>query len=215
MSQINGGKKGAKNTTTARFPNMLNNQKMLIAASALRQANDNYNRKFNKAVSDATKDASADIAQYMCQKMADGGGTGVFSGPGNGADTPLAPPYSISYEIGSGLTTAQLMQGGKSITGDLGSAGTKHAGNKVSDVIDALTVLGGKAQTASARGGVQRTAFAIFTRETRNCHICTSTVISSCSSSGGTRGFLGIGAKAATSDCKLSEPKENCEDIPM
>ncbi|MFQ6744624.1 MAG: hypothetical protein ACLRFN_01430, partial [Alphaproteobacteria bacterium] len=46
LSQITGDK-GAK--TEARFPNLLNQVKMQIAISALRQAQDNYNKKYNEA----------------------------------------------------------------------------------------------------------------------------------------------------------------------
>ena len=107
--------------TTARFPNLLNQTKMLIASSALRKAQDNYNAKFNKAVADATKDASADLAQYMCQMMAVNGGAPVG---GTNVDTTLAPPYAISYEVGAGLDINALAQGGRgsSATGSSGVA---------------------------------------------------------------------------------------------
>ena len=64
LSQIT----GKEQQTSGRFPNLLNQTKTMIAASALRKAQDNYNAKLNTAISDATKDASLDLAQYMCQK---------------------------------------------------------------------------------------------------------------------------------------------------
>ena len=106
LSQIT-GEKGA--STTGRFPNLLNQDKMQIAVSALRQAQDNYNNKLNYEISEATKNASTDLAQYMCQKIAENGGAG---GTDVNASTPLTPPYSISYDVGSGLTTEELAQGG-------------------------------------------------------------------------------------------------------
>ena len=66
LSQIT-GKENQK--TTARFPNLLNQVKMQIASSALRQAQDNYNEKLNYEIAEATKNASVDLAQYMCQML--------------------------------------------------------------------------------------------------------------------------------------------------
>jgi hypothetical protein len=204
LSQIN-GQSGRNNKTTARFPNLLNNTKQLIAASALRQAQDNYNKKFNKMVAEATKEASADMAQYMCQMMAAGGGQGMSQ-----ADTPLAPAYAISYDVGTGLTKDDLMKGG---SGFMNTGGGANAGGSVNaGIIDIGFSKGG---SASADGGVYRERTAVFSRETRNCHFCTMTTVKSCSSSGGTKGFLGIGAKSASSSCTQSDPIENCTDIAM
>jgi hypothetical protein len=190
LSQIN-GKNSKNNKTSARFPNLLNNQKQLIAASALRKAQDNYNKKFQKLVADAMKDASADMAQYMCQKMADGGGSTLAS-----LDTPLAPPYSISYDVGTGLTTADLMKGGSGVDSTSRSAGG-NAG-----------YLGGSNASSSGANIMRK---ALFNRETRNCHICTTTSVTNCSTSGSTS----WGHNSRNTSCSTSEPKEKCEDVAM
>jgi len=187
---------------------------MLISSAALRQAQTNYNKKFKEDVAKATKDASADLAQFMCQKVAAGGGG---TGGGN-VDTDLLQAWAISYDISAGMTLEQLMSGGGrniiSTAGGGASAGDSKQ-NKLADVIDALAVFGGKPQSVSAGGGITQLTTAIFSRETRNCHICTTTTVKSCSASGGTKGFLGIGAKGATSSCTMSAPSEKCEDILM
>ncbi len=155
LSQINGKGRGANNTTSARFPNLLNSVKMQIAVSALRQAQDNYNAKLNKEIAEATKDASADLAQYMCQKIAENGGAG---GTGSvDASTPLTPPYAISYDVGSGLTTKDLTSGG---TGET-------------------------SVTTTAGSGMTKTVTSIFSRDTRTCHVCTTISTQSCTIKGG------------------------------
>jgi len=177
LSQIT-GKKNDK--TTGRFPNLLNAVKMQIAVAALRQAQDNYNKKLTEEISKATKDASADLAQYMCQKIAQNGGS---AGVGTAAvDTPLAPPYAISYEVGSGITNAELM---------------KQASNLESQY------------TTTAGSGVTRTVTSLFSRETRNCHVCTTVSTQSCTKKGG---FLGIGKKQS---CTVTTKGPDCEDIIM
>ena len=175
LSQIT-GKKNDK--TTGRFPNLLNQVKMQIAVAALRQANDNYNKKLNHEIAQATKDASADLAQYMCQKMAQNGATG---GTNTDVDTPLAPPYAISYDVGSGLTTAQLKLGGKGET-------TFKADNG---------------------SGVSRETTALFSRETRNCHVCTTVTTQSCSRKGGSL------FHRSKSSCTTETKGPECQDIIM
>ena len=188
LSQIT-GKKNQK--TSARFPNLLNQVKMQIAISALRQAQDNYNAKFNKAVADATKDASADLAQYMCHKMAEVGATTLKS-----PDVDLAPPYAISYEVGSGLKAEDLTSGGHS-TLDLGKVSYKNGG-----------YLGGG---SSDMGSGTKETSAVFNRETRICHVCTTTVTQSCKTSGSTSWFH----NSRNVSCETNDPIEKCEDIPM
>jgi len=105
---------------------------------------------------------------------------------------------------------SQLTQGGSSTTGGAGSA---SAGGSVNaGILDIGYSAGGK---SSASGGIQRNVQAVFSRETRNCHVCTQTITTKCSSSGGTKGFLGIGAKASSTNCSPSAPVDRCEDIPM
>ena len=204
LSQIT-GKRGQK--TKARFPNLLNQVKMQIAVSALRQAQNNYNKKFNDAVFEASKDASADIAQYMCHKLA--ATNGELSGSTNTeVDTPLAPPYAISYDVGAGLTSDKLMAGGKSMTefgkmsGDFGSAGVHLGAGSF-----------GSNKFKFEGGGSTREVWSMFNRETRNCHFCTSTITQSCKVKQKS-GFLGIGA-SKTMECTSSDPVEKCEDIPL
>ncbi len=190
LSQIT-GKAGAK--TTGRFPNLLNTVKMQIAVAALRQAQDNYNAKFNSAVADAAKDASADLAQYMCQKMAEtGSGAGMSS-----VDTPLAPPYAISYEVGAGLTVADLAKGGSGVIQTNGAVFNNDSGWSKGSSLDT--------------GGVSKTTRAVFSRETRICHICTQTSSQDCKTSGGTSWFH----NNKKVDCTTNVSEEKCEDIQM
>ena len=188
LSQIT-GKKGEK--TVGRFPYLLNQLKMQIATSALRQAQDNYNAKLNKAIADAAKDASTDIAQYMCQKMAETGAMTLTS-----PDTDLMPPYAIAYEVGSGLTSEDLSQGGHGVT-QLGGVTFKNDGYL------------GKANTNMNSGTKETTA--VFNRETRVCHICTTTVVQNCKTTGSKSWFH----NNRNVSCEASEPIEKCEDIPM
>ncbi len=202
LSQIT----GKKESTTARFPNLLTQVKMQIAVAALRQAQDNYNAKFTKAVADATQNASTDLAQYMCQKIAATGGE--FYGASSDIDTPLAPPYAISYDVGAGMTNADLVKGGSSIV-----EGAKQTSDFSSSGMDLGSLnFGSKKHTFSANG-VTREAWSLFNRETRNCHFCTNTVTQSCETKK-SNGFFGIGGSQKTS-CKTSEPVEKCEDIAM
>ena len=188
LSQIT-GKKGQK--TTARFPNLLNQVKMQIAVSALRQAQDNYNAKFNQAVADATKDASADIAQYMCQKMAEVGASTLTS-----PSVDLAPPYAISYEVGTGLNAEDLTTGGHG-TIDLGKVSYKNNGYL------------GKS-SGDLNGGTKETT-AVFNRETRTCHVCTTIVTQNCKTTGSKSWFH----NNRNTSCTTNAPIEKCEDIPM
>lgn len=202
---------GKKEKTSARFPNLLNQVKMQIAVAALRQAQDNYNKKFNKAVADASKEASADIAQYLCQMMpvTDGGSaTGLTT-----ADTPLTAPYAISYDVGAGLNNMDLVNGGKGSSNFGTAVMDKTAGtSKFAEVVNSFTGLGSNKVKVNLPGGT-REMWSLFNRETRNCHYCTSTVTKNCTSVS-KKGFLGIGAKDEM-NCQESDPVEKCEDIPM
>lgn len=180
LSQITGGQ-GAR--TTGRFPNLLNQVKMQIAIAALRQAQDNYNKKLNAEIASATKNASADLAQYMCQKIAANGGAGY--GISASANTPLTAPYAISYDVGAGLSTEDLAKGG----------------------------VGGITFKSSNGSGVSKETSAVFSRDTRNCHICTTVTTQSCTQTK-RGGFLGIGKKSSSS-CTTKTDGPNCEDIVM
>ena len=190
LSQITGNE---GDMTSGRFPNLLNQVKMQIAASALRQAQDNYNNKLNTAIAEATRDASADLAQYMCQKIAENGG----SGGGNvEASTPLTPPYSISYDVGSGLTTEDLAKGGAGVLQADGVTFTNSG------------YLGGASLNG---GGMTKTVRAIFSRDTRTCHICTQTVTQNCKTTGSSSWFH----NNRNTSCTTETSEEVCEDIVM
>ncbi len=175
LSQITGNK---NQKTTARFPNLLNQVKIQIAMSALRQAQDNYNKKLNKAVADATKDASADVAQYMCHKIAQNGGAqvGVVE-----VDTSLTPPYAISYDVGTGLNLDDL---------------TANAFGQTTFKSD------------NGSGMIKETS-ALFNRETRNCHVCTTITTQSCTVKGGNW------FRKKNTSCTTETKDPICEDIQM
>ena len=209
LSQITGNE---GEMTSGRFPNLLNQVKMQIAASALRQAQDNYNNKLNTAIAEATRDASADLAQYMCQMLPTTGG--VVLG-GLDVDTPLTEPYSISYDVGAGLDNSMLVQGAgrtASATGGTATLDTTAGASKASEIINSFTGLGSNRVKIELPSGT-REMWSLFNRETRTCHYCTSTVTKSCESIS-KKGFLGIGAKNELK-CTESEPVEKCEDIVM
>ena len=209
LSQITGNE---GEMTSGRFPNLLNQVKMQIAASALRQAQDNYNNKLNTAIAEATRDASADLAQYMCQMLPTTGG--VVLG-GLDVDTPLTEPYSISYDVGAGLDNSMLVQGAgrtASATGGTATLDTTAGASKASEIINSFTGLGSNRVKIELPSGT-REMWSLFNRETRICHYCTSTVTKSCESIS-KKGFLGIGAKNELK-CTESEPVEKCEDIVM
>ena len=191
LSQITGGA-GAQ--TEGRFPNLLNQVKMQIAIAALRKAQDNYNAKLNEQIAEATKNASTDLAQYMCQKIAENGGAG---GVGSTTpSTPLTPPYAISYDVGAGLTLEDLTKGGAGVMTTEGAT-FKNDG-----------YLGGSTFTS---GGATRQVTAIFSRETRNCHICTTTTTQDCKTTGSSSWFHNSRNTSCTT--KVSDPV--CEDIQM
>lgn len=205
------GEKDAR-ATKARFPNLLNQIKIQIAMAALRKAQDNYQAKYNEYLAQATKDASADIAQYMCQMLPVTGGAQV--GATSNERTELTPPYAISYEVGSGLNNTLLSQGGhsSSATGTSAKVDTTAGASKFSEAVDAFTGLAGQ-KVKSETGNGTREVWAVFNRDTRICHFCTSTITKSCSTVT-KKGFLGIGSTAEAS-CTESDPVEKCEDIEM
>jgi hypothetical protein len=190
LSQITG--KAEK--TKARFPNILNQTKILIAASALRKAQDNYNKKLNTTISEATKNASMDLAQYMCQKMAETGSAGIDSSTAN---TSLTPPYAISYEIGAGLNMDELMKGGAGVikAGGVSFSGTGY--------LSGHTKMNG--------GGMTKTTNAIFSRETRTCKICSTTTSEDCKTTGSSSWFHN--SKGVS--CTTNAQPEACHDIVM
>ena len=180
-------------STTGRFPNLLNQVKMQIAVAALRQAQDNYNAKLNTEIAEATKNASTDLAQYMCQKIAENGGAG---GGDINASTPLTPPYAISYDVGSGLTTEDLAKGGAGVLQTNGVTFTNKG------------YLGGSSLSG---GGMTRQVTAIFSRDTRTCHICTTTITQDCKTTGSSSWFH----NSRNTECTTNASEPVCEDIVM
>ena len=225
LSQIDPNSKRDNNMTVARFPNLLNQVKMQIALAALRQAQTNYQAKYNEYLAKATKDASADIAQYMCQMLPMTGGAPV--GAVDNEVVGLAPPYSISYEVGAGLNNKLLAVGGRGSSSTTGAVKVENLNSQkandfvqflgtavtagVSLGVDALAGAGGKS-SYEIPGGT-REMWATFNRDTRICRLCSSTVTRDCTSLY-KRWFLGIGQKSEV-NCTESEPVEKCDDIEM
>ena len=179
------GEAGKGVMTEARFPNLLNQYRVMIALSALRKAQDNYNKKVTEAISEAAKGASDDVAQYLCQRIADMGNSSSTT-KGLNLDTPLTAPYAISYEVGSGLSTKDLLSvstQGSSMVGDISN---KDKG-----------------------GGVLTERTAVFSRETRNCHVCTTKTTSSCKS------WANWSGQSKNKECNLVTSDPVCEDVKM
>ena len=196
LSQIN-GKSSKDNTTVARFPKLLNQYRVAIGMAALRKAQDNYNKKLDEAISNATRDASADVAQYMCQKIADARTTGSL---GNAIleQAPLTAPFAISYEVGSGLSAKDLTKGGAGVSNIAMGGGFSNGG-----------YLGGS--STDSLGGVMKDVSAVFDRDRRNCHVCTTTTTQSCKTTGSSSWFHNSRNKS----CETTTAEPFCEDIKM
>ncbi len=192
LSQIKGtGKKGKGKAekTEARYPNLMSQYRVMIAMSALRKAQENYNKKITQEISNATKNSSADVAQYLCQKMASvrSGKTKTGGMPSISANTPLTPPYAISYDVSTGLTTDQLT----SLEGHSEKKSTFGAGSGTNTVVDAS-----------------------FDRETRTCHICRTVTTVSCKTSSSRGGLFG-NKRSSETDCPATTVGPTCEDVTM
>lgn len=228
MTQIT-GPNNARNTAP-RFPNLLNQIKMQIALSALRQAQTNYQTKYNEYLTKATKDASTDDAQYMCQMLPVTGGAPVGSDAIKDQEVGLATPYAISYEVAAGLDNKLLAQGGRgtdTLTKDehidfSSGANAEDGISKVGRAIGAVASLGITEGIRSGNEtgipsydipGGKRDMWSTFNRETRICRLCTSTVTKDCTSKY-KNGFLGIG-RSTEFNCTESDPVEKCDDIEM
>ena len=188
LSQINGREntKGA-NQTTARFPNLLTQYRTMIGMAALRKAQDNYNKKVTKAIEEAAHNSSAEVAQFMCQKLGDMGNT-AFNLNSIAEQSPLTTPFAISYDVGTGLTTKSLLQGGY---------------GKTKEGADTFTYRG----RTSMNSGYTKETRATFDKATRICHICTTTTTTSCKNM--TKYFK------SESDCQVNAGEPICEDVKM
>jgi hypothetical protein len=186
LSQIN-GKDGKDNTTVARFPKLLNQYRVAIGMSALRKAQDNYNKKLTAAIQEASHNSSAEVAQFMCQKLGNMGNT-HYDLNQIAEQSPLTTPFAISYDIGTGLSTKALLEGGY---------------GKVQEGADTFTYRG----RTSKNSGMYKESRATFDAATRTCHICTSTTTTSCKNM--TKYFK------SESECTVSATDNFCEDLKM
>ena len=244
---------GKKEKTSARFPNLLNQVKMQIAVAALRQAQDNYNKKYNEYLAKAMDGASVDLANLMCNKLPASNGTaqGISAAELN---TSLMPAGAIVMEFG-GVSNASLAAGGSHSSTTLGKASASTASGAaaggsdggttstvmgtvagaagafvkmggevastlsfnpttaiVDGVVKAVVALASDKYTSEFDGGT-REMWSVFNRDTRVCHVCTSTITKDCKNKG-SRGFLGLWDSRGV-ECESGTPIEKCEDIPM
>lgn len=183
---------GKAEMTEARFPNLLNKVKGLIAMNVLRKAQDNYNKKLEKMIADATKEASLEIAQYMCNKMAQGGGnTNKING--TDPDKKLTPAYGIVYEVGNGMKLEDIAGRGE---------------GKSSLLTDSAIYFGQTLKSSK----VEREVTSTFDKESRTCEICTTTVTKHCGYQKSYDGFL---IDQYDMVCNPDEPKTTCKKIGM
>jgi len=265
LSQINGKEnKRGSNQTVARFPNLLNQLKIQIATSALRQAQDNYNKKYNEYLAKAMKEADVDMANLMCNKLP-AGDKAIGIDRAELSNSALNKPGALVLEFG-GVSNYSLAAGGTKSTTKVGGAkmstasGAAAGGSDGGATSTVTAGIGGLASAASgvvqaARGtflslggevasvssfnpttmiadtalkavvalasdkyssefdGGTREMWSVFNRETRICHLCTSTITQDCKNTG-SRGFLGLWDSRGV-ECTSSAPVESCEDIPM
>ena len=216
LSQING--KGRRNNSTfARFPNLLNQYRVAIAQSALRKAQDNYQKKYQTIVSEATENASIDVAQYRCQMLPLG-----MDGLIASEQTSLDTPYAISYDIDEGLDLQTLTSGGKGISGLAGSVTSNQDKSKSTSRkggFGAITIVGGagggwnnnKDKTNIVQidiDGGKKEVTSVFNRDTRICHVCTTTSVENCEQ------LKVKGTKVKKKNC-VTDVQESCEDVQM
>jgi len=253
LSQIS----GKNEKTTPRFPNLLNQLKMQIAVSAIRQATDNYNAKYNQLSAKMASESSIDMANLMCNKLPFSNGAAQGINPSDFDTSSMVMPFVIGIEI-AGASNAQLAAGGTHTSDTIGGktisdtfsgdAATAAAGGDVSktgsispttgafaaaggilsgpgggaivgvtsviaeSAIKMVATMGSSKQHVEFDGGT-RDMWAIFDRNTRNCHYCTSTITKNCKTTG-SRGLLGLWDSRGVK-CDTAAPVDVCEDIPM
>lgn len=195
LGQIQGGRRGKK-MTTARFPNLLYQYRTMIGLAALRQAQDNYNKKVEEKIEEASKDASLDVAQYLCQKLADVG-NGFSDSTKVTPTKALTPPYAISYEIAKGVSDEEL----KAVSG----SSTMNSQDKMSE--------GSGMKNGS---GTLTERIATFDRSSRMCKICTTITKQECDKSWKVS-FSPFGSNGAskTNKCKINVEDQRCEESQM
>lgn len=204
LSQIN-GRSNKKNSTVARFPNLTNQYRVAIGMSALRKAQDNYQKKYETIIADATKEASADVAQYMCQMLPIGGGVGI-----DNAQTSLNEPYAISYDIDRGLDLKELTRAGKDTT--MFDGASMKSGSVAEGVISALNPVPTTSHSLKVNiPGGTKTVRSSFDRESRTCHICTEITTRECKQTGVSILFF----DNRKMECGADQYEQTCEDIQM
>lgn len=167
LTQITGADNAR--TTKARFPNLLNQVKMQIAIAALRQAQDNYNKKYNEYLSKAMREASVDMANLMCNKLpaADGTAQGISA---TDLNVDLIKPGTLVVEFG-GVSNAAIAAGGTHSTMKVGgTASVEHKsgnaaggndGGASSTVGATLGTLGAEAGSALLKYAAQKAAVGV------------------------------------------------------
>ncbi len=144
LSQIT----GKNEKTTARFPNLLNQVKMQIAVSALKQVSENYNKKYNELMSRMTQESSVDMANLMCNKLPQTNGQVAGVSAAELDTTGVAAPFAYVLEMG-GVSNSSLAAGGSHSSSTLGGARQETASGAAAGGSD-----GGTASTVAA-GAVQ------------------------------------------------------------
>lgn len=86
------------------------------------------------------------------------------------------------------------------------------AGIIADSAVKAIGVLASDKYKSEFDGGT-REMWSTFNRDTRICHVCTSTITKDCKNKG-SRGFLGLWDSRGV-ECKSGTPVERCEDIQM
>lgn len=141
LSQIT----GRAEQTTARFPKLLNQVKMQIAIAALRQANDNYNKKYTEYISKLSRESSADMANLMCNKLPFSNGSASGIGASD-LTVGITTPYAIVFEmagidnvaLAAGGTKSSMTLGGATVETASGNAAGGSNGGKTSTVMAAI-----------------------------------------------------------------------------
>ena len=186
LSQINGkDNKNGKNQTEARFPKLLNQYHVMIGMSALRQAQDNYNKKVTEAIEKASNDSSAEVAEYLCKKIADIG-AGSSSNKGIVEKATLTAPFVIYEDVGVGLDVNDL-------------ASMKSTGSDRDASWDESMDV----------SGVRTTKSTYFDKPTRTCKICTTRATKECKKGGK------YSWNRNDRDCKVKDGEEECKEVKM
>lgn len=146
------GKKGEK--TEARYPNLLNSVKQQIAVSALRKAQDNYNKKYNEYIAKATAAMDLDMANLMCNKLPASNGSAQGISFEELDTSTMLKPGAIVIQFG-GVSNASLAAGGTHSSTQLGKASMSTASGAAAGASDggATSTIAGTVAGLSAAAG--------------------------------------------------------------